>query len=134
MEIAKMKKRSLLVFIITTLLIILPFVFTGCMPTKAKINGIIEEIYFDGSRFMPYIKKSVTEKLPTMYLDNKRGSTDLEHLGINYFDFPKSVSYISFLVSLFTEEEDIIFDICCRPASGRLQQAVNGRTTFRKSY
>ena len=31
-----MKKRSLLVFLITTLLIILPFVFTGCMPTKAK--------------------------------------------------------------------------------------------------
>lgn len=86
------------------------FFANHCMPTKAKINGIIEEIYFDGSRFMPYIKKSVTEKLPTMYLDNKRGSTDLEHLGINYFDFPKSVSYISFLVSLFTEEEDIILD------------------------
>ena len=86
------------------------FFSNGCKPTKAKINGIIEEIYFDGDRFMPYINKSVTEKLPTMYLENKRGSTDLEKLSLNYFDFPKSVSYISFLVGLFTENNDIVLD------------------------
>lgn len=86
------------------------FFSNDCRPTQAKINGIIEEIYFDGDRFMPYINKSVTEKLPTMYLDNKRGSTDLEHLELNYFDFPKSVGYISFLVSLFTENNDIVLD------------------------
>ena len=88
------------------------FFANHCKPTKAKINGVIEEIYFDGNRLMPYIKKSVTEKLPTMYLDNKRGSKDLEHLDLNYFDFPKSVSYISFLTSLFTDEEDIILSRC----------------------
>lgn len=38
------------------------FFANNCRPTKAKINGIIEEIYFDGDRFMPYIKKSVREK------------------------------------------------------------------------
>ena len=86
------------------------FFANNCRPTKAKINGIIEEIYFDGDRFMPYIKKSVTEKLPTIYLENKRGSTDLEHLNINYFDFPKSVSYIAFLISLFTEGPDVVLD------------------------
>ena len=86
------------------------FFANACKPTQAKINGIIEEIYFDGDRFMPYINKSVTEKLPTLFLDNKRGSTDLEHLNLNYFDFPKSVAYISFLVSLFTESDDIVLD------------------------
>ncbi len=86
------------------------FFANSCNPTKAKINGIIEEIYFDGDRFMPYIAKSVTEKLPTMYLENKRGSTDLERLELNYFDFPKSVSYISFLISLFTQNGDIVLD------------------------
>lgn len=86
------------------------FFANNCKPTKAKINGIIEEIFFDGDRFMPYIKKSVTEKLPTVYLENKRGSTDLEHLNINYFSFPKSVNYLSFLVSLFTENKDIVLD------------------------
>ena len=86
------------------------FFSNNCKPTKAKINGIIEDIYFDGDRFMPYISKSVTEKLPTLYLDNKRGSTDLERLDLNYFDFPKSVSYISFLISLFTQDGDIVLD------------------------
>ena len=86
------------------------FFANNCQPTKAKINGVIEEIYFDGDRFMPYIAKSVTEKLPTMYLENKRGSTDLEHLNLNYFDFPKSVGYLSFLISLFTQNGDIILD------------------------
>lgn len=86
------------------------FFANNCQPTKAKINGIIEEIYFDGDRFMPYIAKSVTEKLPSMYLENKRGSTDLEHLNLNYFDFPKSVGYLSFLISLFTQNGDIILD------------------------
>ena len=86
------------------------FFTNNCKPTKAKINGIIEDIYFDGDRFMPYIKKSVIEKLPTMYLENKRGSTDLERLNISYFDFPKSVAYISFLLSLFSEKNDIVLD------------------------
>lgn len=45
-----------------------------------------------------------------MFLDNKRGSTDLDRLDMNYFDFPKSVSYISFLVSLFTERDNVILD------------------------
>lgn len=86
------------------------FFANNCRPTKAKINGIIEEIYFDGDRFMPYIKKSVREKISSICLDNKRGSTDLAHLDINYFDFPKSVSYISFLENLFSEKNDIILD------------------------
>ena len=51
------------------------FFSNKCKPTKAKINGIIEEIYFDGDRFMPYIKKSVTEKIPTLYLDNLNSAT-----------------------------------------------------------
>lgn len=59
---------------------------------------------------MPYIKKVVTEKLPTLYLDNQRGSRDLERLNILGFDFPKSVSYLQLLTSLFTSKEDIILD------------------------
>lgn len=86
------------------------FFNNSCMPTQAKINGIIEEIYFDGDRFMPYIKKLVTEKIPSLYLENKRGSTDLEVLNLNYFDFPKSVQTISRFISMVTDNEDIILD------------------------
>ncbi|WIM92340.1 site-specific DNA-methyltransferase [Porphyromonas gingivalis] len=86
------------------------FFANSCLPTPAKINGMIEEIYFDGDRLMPYIKKVVTEKLPTLYLDNQRGSRDLERLSILGFDFPKSVSYLRVLTSLFTSKEDLILD------------------------
>ena len=86
------------------------FFANSCSPTPAKINGTIEEIYFDGDRLMPYIKKVVTEKIPTLYLNNQRGSKDLERLNIIGFDFPKSVSLIRFLTSLFTENSDIILD------------------------
>lgn len=86
------------------------FFSNKCKPTKAKINGIIEEIYFDGDRFMPYIKKLVTEKIPSLFLENKRGSTDLESLNLNYFDFPKSVSTIGKFLSYVTGGDDIILD------------------------
>ena len=86
------------------------FFTNDCKPTQAKINGIIEEIYFDGDRFMPYIKKLVTEKIPSLYLENRRGSTDLENLNLNYFDFPKSVQTISRFISLVTDNDDIVLD------------------------
>ena len=86
------------------------FFANKCKPTQAKINGIIEEIYFDGDRFMPYIKKLVTEKIPSLYLENRRGSTDLEALNLNYFDFPKSVYTISRFISLVTTNNDIVLD------------------------
>lgn len=86
------------------------FFNNNCQPTIAKINGIIEEIYIESDRLVPQIKKTVTEKIPTIFLDNKRGSKDLEHLCLNIFDFPKSVSYIAFLIKLFTKDSDIILD------------------------
>lgn len=86
------------------------FFANSCKPTKAKINGIIEEIYFDSNRLNPQIKKSVTEKVSSLYLENKRGSADLEKLDMNYFDFPKSVATIQYFVSLFTKEDDIVLD------------------------
>ena len=87
------------------------FFANKCQPTVAKINGIIEEIYFDGDRFMPYIKKSVSEKISSLYLENKRGSKDLERIGMDgVFQFPKAVSLISYLCDIFTEKDDIILD------------------------
>ena len=87
------------------------FFANGCEPTKAKINGVIEEIYFDGDRFMPYIKKLTTEKLSSLYLDNKRGSAELEKLGLDkFFDFPKSVSLLKDFIQLFAQEQDIVMD------------------------
>ena len=82
-----------------------------CKPTKAKINGVIEEIYFDGDRFMPYIKKLTTEKLSSLYLENKKGSMDLDRLGMaGLFDFPKSVNLVADFIKLFTKSGDIILD------------------------
>ena len=86
------------------------FFANSCLSTPAKINGIIEEIYFDGDRLMPYIKKIITEKVPTLYLDNQRGSKDLERLNLSGFNYPKSVSFIQFLTKLFTENADIVLD------------------------
>ena len=87
------------------------FFNNDCKPTKAKINGIIEEIWFKSDRFMPQIKKRVTQKIPSIYLDNKRGSKNLESLfDKKVFDFPKSVSFIEDFISLFSEPNDIILD------------------------
>lgn len=87
------------------------FFANNCQPVKAKINGIIEEIYFDGDRFMPYIKKRTTQKISSLYLENKRGSLDLEKLGMGKtFENPKSVQFITYLLSFFTAENDIVLD------------------------
>jgi len=82
-----------------------------CKPIVAKINGIIEEIYLEGDRFMPQIKKKIIEKIPSLILDNKRGSKDMELVGFSQkFDFPKSVDYIEKLISFVTSGEDIVLD------------------------
>ena len=60
------------------------FFKNNCEPTKAKINGIIEEIYFENDKFNPQIKKNTFEKLSSLYLDYKRGSKDLENLDLRF--------------------------------------------------
>lgn len=71
------------------------FFANNCRPTPAKISGVIEEIYFRGDRFVPYIKKLTFEKIPSLYLENRRGSADLEKLGMgNWFPFPKSIAFL----------------------------------------
>lgn len=87
------------------------FFNNNCNPTPAKINGIIEEIYFDGDRFMPYIKKKTTEKLSSLFLDNKRGSIDLENYGLKgAFENPKSLNFIEYFIGILTVDSDIILD------------------------
>jgi adenine-specific DNA-methyltransferase len=99
------------------------FFDNGCSPTPAKIQGIIEDIYLEGDRFMPMIKKRVIEKIPSLILDNKRGGKDLEELGLEKeFKYPKSVQYIKKLISYITSEDDIILDFFA--GSGTTAQAV----------
>jgi len=99
------------------------FFDNGCRPTPAKIQGIIEEIYLEGDRFMPMIKKRIIEKIPSLILDNRRGSKDLEELGLeDKFKFPKSVQYIKKLISYFVSGNDIILDFFA--GSGTTAQAV----------
>lgn len=88
------------------------FFNNDCKPIQAKINRIIEEIYFENDRFNPQIKKKTFEKIPSMILDNKRGSTDLEKLDMsNCFSFPKSVSYLKQILSyLNTQNDEIVLD------------------------
>jgi adenine-specific DNA-methyltransferase len=83
-----------------------------CAPVPAKIQGIIEDIYLEGDRFMPMIKKRITEKIPSLILDNKRGSKDLEEFNLEEkFKYPKSVDYTKKLLSYFTfEDDDVILD------------------------
>ena len=94
-----------------------------CKPTVAKINGIIEDIYFEGNRFMPQIKKKIIEKIPSIFTNNKRGSKDLENLGLKgSFAFPKSVSFLKDLIKLSTAKNDIVLDY--HAGSGTTAHAV----------
>ena len=87
------------------------FFNNNCQPTQAKINGIIEEIYFENDRFNPQIKKKTFEKIPSMILDNKRGSLDLEKLRMdNCFSFPKSVGYIKKIINYIDLNNEIVLD------------------------
>lgn len=87
------------------------FFANNCNPTKAKINGIIEEIYFEGDRLMPYIKKKTSDKITSMYLNNKRGSIDLENLGMKgTFENPKSLVFLEDFLDIVTDSNSIILD------------------------
>jgi adenine-specific DNA-methyltransferase len=87
------------------------FFNNDCKPTKAKINGIIEEIYFENDKFNPQIKKSTYEKIPSLYLDNSRGSKNLEDLDMNgLFDNPKDVGLLYNYIKILTKPNDIILD------------------------
>ena len=87
------------------------FFKNNCEPTKAKINGIIEDIYFENDKFNPQIKKNTFEKLSSLYLDYKRGSKDLEDLDLKgKFENPKQVEFIKYLLKLTTNKNSIILD------------------------
>ncbi|MCD7921867.1 MAG: site-specific DNA-methyltransferase [Clostridiales bacterium] len=64
------------------------FFKNDCKPTKAKISGTIVEIYFDSDKFNPQIKKATSDKLSSLYLNNVKGSTELNKMGLN-FTYPK---------------------------------------------
>lgn len=100
------------------------FFNNNCLPTKAKINGTIEEIYFENDRFNPQIKKATYEKIPSMILDNERGSKYLEALGMgNCFDNPKSVKTIKKLIQIVAlKDNSIVLDFFA--GSGTTGQAV----------
>lgn len=99
------------------------FFKNNCQPTEAKINGIIEEIYFENDKFNPQIKKATYEKLPSLFLDNKRGSKYLDELNLNgLFDNPKDINYISKLINIVTDRNSIILDFFA--GSGTTGQAV----------
>jgi adenine-specific DNA-methyltransferase len=87
------------------------FFKNNCRSTVAKINGTIEEIYFDSDRFNPKIKKATFEKIPDLILKNTRGSKVLDAMGLSsYFDNPKSPQILEYLIQLITQQYDIILD------------------------
>ena len=98
------------------------FFANNCKPTKAKINGELVDIYFENDRFNPQIKKKTFEKIPSLFLNNKRGGDELQQLGLKqYFDFPKSSTLMQFVVG-FTNKDDIILDFFS--GSGTMAHAV----------
>lgn len=86
------------------------FFANNCQRTKAKINGYIEEIYFNSDKFNPQIKKLTTAKLTSLYLDNKKGSDALKLMNIDNFDYPKYIGFIEYLINLFTASNALILD------------------------
>lgn len=86
------------------------FFANSCKPTKAKINGDLVEIYFENDKFNPQLKKKTYEKIPSLFLENKRGSDDLKKLNLDgYFDFPKSINLVKYLLE-FSNKNDIVLD------------------------
>lgn len=99
------------------------FFNNNCQPTEAKINGVIEEIYFENNRFNPQIKKATFEKIPSLFLENKRGSKYLDDLGLGgLFDNPKDLYYISKMLNIVTNDDSIILDFFA--GSGTTGQAI----------
>ncbi|GIW21252.1 MAG: adenine methyltransferase [Candidatus Sericytochromatia bacterium] len=92
-----------------------------CKPTKAKIAGEIIDVYFDNDRFIPQIKKLTYEKISSLILNNPRGSNDLDLLNINFFEFPKSVTFIKELAK-FSPKDSLILDFFA--GSGTTAHAV----------
>lgn len=84
------------------------FFNNNCQPTKAKINGVITEIFFNSDKFNPQIKKQTYEKIPSLFLNNKKGSSVLEKLCLP-FDFPKSVELLMFLLG-YAPKDAIVLD------------------------
>ena len=86
------------------------FFNNNCQLTRAKINGFIEEIYFENDRFVPQIKKLTYEKIPSAlsWNENKKGSGALDDLGI-CFDYPKSVDLIDFVLN-YTKDDALVLD------------------------
>jgi len=87
------------------------FFNNNCQPTEAKINGVIEEIYFENDRFNPQIKKATYEKIPSLFLENKRGSKYLDDLRLGgLFDNPKDLNFISKMLNIVTNTDSIVLD------------------------
>lgn len=86
------------------------FFQNNCQATKAKINGFIEEIYFENDRFNPQIKKLTYEKIPSSlsWNDNKKGSSTLTDLELD-FDFPKSTDLVNFVLN-YAKDNSIVLD------------------------
>lgn len=85
------------------------FFKNNCQPTLAKINGEIVEIYFENDRFNPQIKKKTYEKIPSVFLENKRGSEDLKKVDLDgKFNFPKSVILLEFVLSCVKKSVTIL--------------------------
>lgn len=112
------------------------FFKNDCKPTVAKINGVIEEIFFESDRFVPQIKKATFEKIPDLILNNDRGSKALDALGLSgIFDNPKSISVLSHLIQIVTDKDDIVFDFFAGSASTahavfRVNQLDGGNRRF----
>lgn len=111
------------------------FFANHCLPTKAKISGMVIDIYLEGDRFMPKIVKQSVEKLPTYFGTNKRGSKDLDSLGIEGFEYPKSVDFIKWILSFGLRDDEYVLDFFA--GSGTIAQAVyelNEADQGRRSY
>jgi len=99
------------------------FFNNNCQPTVAKINGIIEEIYFENDRFNPQIKKATFEKIPSLFLENRRGSKYIEDLGLGgFFENPKDLKYIFKITNIVTDTNSVILDFFA--GSGTTAHAV----------
>ena len=98
------------------------FFDNNCQPTRAKISGDIVEIYFDNDRFIPQIKKASSDKISSLFLENKKGSNELSDLNL-IFDFPKSTYLIKeILKQAGIGKECIVLDFFA--GSGTTGQAV----------
>lgn len=75
-----------------------------------KFKKELIELYLKGRRFQPILVKNGYEETVSI-IESGKGSNDLKHFGLDkYFSYPKSVSLLESIISLYKTNDMVVLD------------------------